>query len=118
MNYVIRYGRRIQVETLDTGTPAKRKRRPKHEPFVVVPLRWAAAAAKATNTPQAMVWIWLLRLAFEARNSTFTVPNERLEEHGVSRFTKTRALRDLEAAGLIHVEHRIGKCPRVTIVNH
>jgi hypothetical protein len=117
MNYVIRHGQRIEVETINTGAAVRPKRQPKGEPFVTVPLRWAAAAAKATNTPQAMVWIWLLRLAFEARSSTFTVPNERLEGYGVNRFAKARALRDLKAAGLIHVESRTGKCPRVTIVN-
>ena len=114
-DYVIRHGRRIRVGTLDTGAPVKTRRQT--DPFVKASLRWAAAAAKATRTPQALVWIWLLRLAFEARSPTFTVPNGRLKGHGVSRFAKTRALANLETAGLINVERRPGKSPRVTLVN-
>jgi hypothetical protein len=114
--YVIRQGRRIEIETLDTGVVAKTRRRKNGVPFVVLTLDWAAAAAKATRTSQAMVWIWLLWLKFEAQSSTFVMPNGRLERYGVSRFAKTRALRQLETAGLIHVEHRIGKSPRATIM--
>jgi len=62
------------------------------------------------------VWILLLRLAWKARSSTFPLPNEKLERDGVSREVKRRALRDLEAAGLITVDRRHGRSPRVTIV--
>ncbi len=47
---------------------------------------------------------------------TFTMANGWLEERGVSREIKRRALRDLEAAGLITVERSNRRSPRVTLV--
>ena len=47
--------------------------------FVKVPLWWAEHAARATRTPKAMVWIWLLHLAWAAHSNTFTLPNQRLQ---------------------------------------
>ena len=84
--------------------------------FAKVPLWWAEQAAEATRTRKAMVWIWLLHLSWESRSSTFRLPNERLRGSGVSRFTKVRALRELEAAGLIQVRRERGKSPTVTVL--
>ena len=92
---------------------AKRRKEP---PFVKVPLWWAAEATKATKTPKALVCIELLHRAWKAKSSTFSLPNGRLSKNGVSREIKRRALRDLEAAGLITVERRHGKTARVTLV--
>ena len=87
-----------------------------NDPFVKVPLWWAAAAAKATKTPKALVWIRLLHLAWKAKSQTFPLPNKKLGRDGVSREVKRRALRELEAARLITVDRRPGKTPIVTIV--
>jgi hypothetical protein len=84
--------------------------------FVQVPLWWAEHAAKATRTPKAMVWVWLAYLAWEHRSMTFRLPNERLGVRGVSRYAKRRALRELEAAGLIQVNWATGKSPTVTLI--
>jgi hypothetical protein len=84
--------------------------------FVKVPLWWAEQAAQATRTPKAMVWIWLLYLAWRAHSKTFRLPNERLRARGVGRNVKLRALRDLEAAGLIQVVWEKGKSPTVTLL--
>jgi hypothetical protein len=88
----------------------------KKDAFVKVPLWWAETAAKATKTPKAMVWIQLLYAAWKAKRSTFPLPNGRLKKAGVTRFAKCRALRELEAVGLITVEWQHGKTPLVTIV--
>jgi hypothetical protein len=92
--------------------PVKRK---KAEPFVRVPLRWAAAAAGATRTPASLVYIDLLYRAWKANGQSFTMPSGALEKRGASRWVKARALRDLEVAGLVTVERRTGKNPRVTL---
>jgi hypothetical protein len=63
-----------------------------------------------------MVWIWLLHLYWENHSRTFRLPNERLQKYGVSRFAKARALRELEAAGLIQVEREDRKSPTVTLL--
>jgi hypothetical protein len=57
----------------------------------------------------------LVYLAWKTKSMTFLLPNEWLEEHGVSRKTKTRVLRDLERAHLVTVEWRGKKSPIVTL---
>jgi hypothetical protein len=84
--------------------------------FVKLPLWWAVAAAEATRTPAALVYIHLLHASWKSRSTTFPLPNGWLEKHGVSRKTKSRVLHDLEAAGLITVEGSSRKTPRVTLV--
>jgi hypothetical protein len=84
--------------------------------FVKLPLWFAREAAKATGTRKALVWIWLVRLAFETRSLEFPVPNARLKKFGVSRNIKDKTLRELEAAGLIRVSRRHGKTVRVSLI--
>jgi hypothetical protein len=98
---------------LEAMAPVKRK---KVEPFAKVPLRWAQAAAKATNNKKALVWIVLLRTAWEAKSPTFPLPNGKLNKLGASRETKRRTLADLERAGLITVVRPTRKTPIVTLV--
>jgi ribosomal protein S19E (S16A) len=101
-------------EELETAAPVKRR---KTEPFVKVPLWWAAAASKATKSPATLVLVELLRASWKARNTTFPFPNARLSKLGVSREVKRRVLRDLERAGLITVERRQRKTPTVTLIS-
>jgi hypothetical protein len=88
----------------------------KKDAFVKAPLWWAVEAAKATKTPALLVCVYLLHVSWKARSATFLLPNGWLERHGVSREIKRRVLRDLEASGLITLERRSGKSPRVTLV--
>jgi hypothetical protein len=83
--------------------------------FVRVPLWWAERAAGATRTQKAFVWIWLLHLAWKTKSNTFLLPNGQLESRGVGRWTKTRALRELEVAGMIRVSWANRKSPTVTL---
>jgi hypothetical protein len=96
-----------------TKEAGKRKRK---EAFAMIPLLWATRAAKATRTPKAMVWVRLPYLAWRQRARTFPLPNKWLEDQGVSRHVKNRALCELEADGLIAVERRPRKSPRVTLL--
>jgi hypothetical protein len=102
-----------RIAELQAAAPVKRK---KVEPFVKVPLWWAAEAAKATRTPRILILIELLHRSWKAKNLTFPLPNGSLRKKGVGREAKRRVLRDLEAAGLITVERRQGKTTRVTLV--
>lgn len=111
--YVIRHGRRIAVETLNPGIPAKRK---KVEPFVMVPLWWIAAVAQAARSPRTLVLIELLHASWKSKSPTFPLPNGRLQRLGVSREIKRATLRDLERAGFIAVARMPRKTPIVTLV--
>jgi hypothetical protein len=82
----------------------------------MVPLWWAEQASQALRTPQAMLLVWLIHLAWEARSPTFRLPNSRLRDRGVSRGIKLRALRKLEKAGLVQVAWKKGKSPTVTLL--
>jgi hypothetical protein len=101
------------AETLDI--PAAKTRGKKGEPFVMMPLQWAADMAKAT-TPGAMVWILLRYQSWKTKSKTFPVTNVLLERHGVNRETKRRVLERLEAAGLIKIQHRGRQTPLVTLL--
>jgi hypothetical protein len=86
------------------------------EPFAVLRLTWAASAAAATNTPKALVWIWLIQRARKIKGNTVTMSNEALARYGISRHVKLRALRQLETAGLVTLERHLGKGIVVTLL--
>jgi hypothetical protein len=115
ISYVVQNGRRIEVETLDTGPPTKKRQR-REGTFVQVPLQWASKALTATNSKKAMVCVYLLYCAWRKKSDTFALPNGALAEFGVSRKIKYRALRQLEAAGLIVIEHRPRRTPIITLI--
>jgi hypothetical protein len=91
-------------------------RRSKAERFVIVPLWWVEAAAKAARSPATLVLIELLHIAWKNGSITFPLPSERLRRRGVSRDVKRRVLRNLEHRGLILVERSQRKAPIVTLV--
>jgi hypothetical protein len=112
--YVIRQGKYIAVETLKSDTHPKRNRT---NSFAKLPLGWAAAAAKATKTPRAMVWVLLQHVAWQTNSATFPLSNSVLAKYGVTREVKRRALAALESSGLILVERRHGRAPVVTLID-
>jgi len=114
MRYLMAHGRRIAVETLDTG--ASRQRKKNVEPFVKVPLWWIEETAKLTKSPTTLVLMELLRLHWKTKSSTFPLPNGRLERLGVSREIKRRVLRDLERGKFIVVERPPRRTPIITLV--
>jgi hypothetical protein len=103
-----------RLTELEARAPKKRK---KAEPWVKVPLALTAKAAAATNTQKFMVWTWLLYRAWLTGSATVPLPNGALAKYGVNRKSKTLALRQLEAAGLITVERRSRKTPIVTLLH-
>src|SRR5271166_241433 len=81
-----------------------------------IPTEWLQkASALPGKAFQMGVVIWYL---FGLRkDSTVTLANGLLEQFHISRKAKYRGLRALEAAGLIAVECRNYRNPRVTIIN-
>jgi hypothetical protein len=90
--------------------------KPRKDVFVKVPLWWIEQATRATRSPQAFVCIWLLHLAWQAKATTFPLPNDRLAKRGADKRAKRRALANLEKVGLITVERRPHKAPIVSLV--
>lgn len=85
------------------------------ERFAHLPLAWAAKAADATNTTKALVWIWLVQQARRTKSDKIVMSNEALAEYRISRYAKMRTLRQLEAAGLVSVDHCSGKAPVIRL---
>jgi hypothetical protein len=112
--YIIRDGKRIAVEELETDVKPKKR---KSKSFGKVPLMWGSKAAKALKTPRALILALLMHSAWRAKGEPFTFSNVALKKYGVSRWVKGRALAILEAAGLIKVEHQPGQSPTVTIID-
>ena len=101
--YVIRDGRHIEVETLESRAAPKRRKREDHH--IGCPLEWLKRVLPLVNTKEQLaVAIWLHRRRAVCRNELFTVPNEELHEDlGLSRKVKYAALQHLEKAKVIAV---------------
>lgn len=94
------------------AVPAKvRKRR---EQFIIVPMVWFEKLAGATNQTH-RVALYLLHLHWKNHSKPFKLPNGMLQIDGISRYSKWRALVELEQRGLISVERRPGKSPLVQL---
>ena len=112
MNYAIRQGRRIAVETIETYAAPRNSRR-RH--FVQVPLTWVERLAHSSSANTYRVALHLLYRHWKNGAQPFLLGNRLLEMEGVSRFAKWRALRELERLGLISIERRRRQSPRITV---
>jgi hypothetical protein len=106
------YAKRRLAE-LYAAAPVKSK---KDKPFAIVELDAAARAFAAMNCPKAMVYVWLVHEVRKTGNRTVPVPNGMLAKYGVTRETKRRALKELEADGLMAIKRRPLKTPCVTLL--
>ena len=112
--YVIRDGRRIEVETLESGVTPKRRKR--EDPHIGCPLEWLKRVPLVKTKEQLVVAIWLQRRRAVCRNELFTVPNQELEDLGLSRKIKYQTLEHLERAGAITVARDGKRALRVRIL--
>jgi hypothetical protein len=94
-----------------------RARRRAANPRIMVLLKSAAAAAKATTSPKMFVWLWLQYEAWRTGSATVSATNSELEFYGVNRERKRQALLDFEASGLIRVERSGLEAVTVTIID-
>ena len=96
--------------------PARIKKRRKE--FVKLPMSWMEKLGEvplATGATHQVAW-HLLYLDWKNRSKPFKLSNGILEYGGISRFSKWRALADLERRGLIMVERRRRKSPIVHVL--
>jgi hypothetical protein len=112
MKNVVRHGRHIEIETVETGLAERRKK--KH--FIKVPQPWVDRLVGAHYIVTYRVALHLLYRHWRERGAPFTLANGVLSLKGVSRGTKWRALRELEKLGLITIERRERRSPRITVL--
>jgi hypothetical protein len=103
-----------RIAELEAMAPAKRTKR--EDAFAIMPLWTAALVAEATRSPALLVWARILHLTRKHKRRDCILANGWLERRGVNRLAKYRALRKFEAVGLISVDWRSGKSPRVTLL--
>ena len=99
-DYVLREGRRIEVETLETNVAPRRRRADRH---IGCPLEWLKRVIPVVQSKEQLaVALWLHRRRVVCGSKVFTVPNRELkEELGLSRKAKYGALHYLEEAGAV-----------------
>ena len=113
--YVHRRGKRIEVETLNTGVLVPKKIAKRREHFIRVPFSWYERLAGA-NAQSYRVALYLLYAHWKAHGGSIKLTNGMLRIDGVPPTTKRRALRDLESRGLIAVERARHRSPSVTLI--
>jgi hypothetical protein len=95
--------------------PQDQRRQPEKFLKGPVPVPWLQQAARLPGR-SLEVGLCLWRLAGAMRSMTVALSTREVEGFGVDRHAKSRALKKLEAAGLVRVDHHRGRFPRVTIV--
>ena len=93
------------------------KQRRQRTHFVMVPLEWAARVSMAAGESTTFVAIWVLYRAWKTKSNTVVLSSGQFEALGIDRWVKRRALRKLEAAGLITVKRQHGRAPVVTLLH-
>jgi hypothetical protein len=93
-----------------------RKIRKQRQQFIKVPWVWAERLAKAHYAATYRVALHVLHQHWKKHGEPFTLANGDVGWVGVSPRQKWRALGELEQLGLVRIERRPRKSPRITIV--
>ena len=107
----------VMAEARRQLRPRRRSHPAKPEAFVMLPYeRTLATAGRLGNAPLAVL-VELAYQAFKTHRNVVPLANAALRSVGVSRLAKLRALRQLEASGLVAVGRRgKGRSPLVTLL--
>jgi hypothetical protein len=116
MSYVMRHGRRIEVETLDLGIPAKPRGR-KNRDFVMITRTQFNRLGTVRAAATLKVFLLIQFLVFRSHTKSIRLANVTLSEHNISRGQKRRALADLETLGLIRVTRCRHRSPEIIILD-
>lgn len=85
--------------------------------FVMIPIEWSDRLDAARCIATEKVARHLLIQSFRDHTKTVRLANDMLESKGITPKQKWRALKELEALGLISIEHRPRKSPKITLLN-
>ena len=113
MNYVMRYGRRIAIQTMAAPIPTRRKR----SPFIITSKAQSDRLDAARHIATSKVFRRLQFLIFKSRGKSIQLANVALTRCGVDRKAKGLALRELERLGLVQVVWHQHRSPEVTVLD-
>ena len=106
-----------EIDEARKRAPPKRSRKAKPGTFVMLPYEQTLAAAGRLRDAPMAVLVELAYQEFKMHKNPVLLSNAGLRTVGVSHDAKVRALRRLEAAGLIRADWRGGKkAPLVTLL--
>jgi hypothetical protein len=117
VSYVMRGGRRIEVETLDTGiAPPRRKGFAMR--WVKLPRSWITSLDRSDSTNTLKLAHHILWAAYEDRRGNGVVTLSKAIAPGMSPTTRKRATQELVDLGLIILveKPREGRAKRVKVV--
>ena len=116
MGYVMRNGRRIEVETLPSSVVPK-KHRPFEYRWVKLPRHWISGLARSNSASTFKLAHIILIEMFKDRRQTGWVTLS-TEVTGMPRQTKIRAVRELVELGLIEAKWQARRALRVRVIHH
>ena len=115
MSCIFRNGRRIAIDTINTATPARKKRKPFEVSFVKLPELWIERLRHARKVSTITLAHMILREAFKRQ----IVGGEIVlstKATGLSRQVRARAVNELRELGLIETEQNGNQAVRVTLL--
>jgi hypothetical protein len=107
---------RLTPEMLAQLAVVPRQVRRRRAQFVKVPGIWVEKLARARCIATYRLALHVLYRHWIGSGEPFTLSNGMTEMEGVTRWSKWRALTELEQLGLITIERRYRKSPRILVV--
>jgi hypothetical protein len=104
-----------QAARTATEGSRKLKRRSQRVEFVMLPYAQTMCAAGKVKSAALAVMVELAYQVFKTHKSEVVLSNAMLRSVGISHKAKLRALRQLEAAGVVVVDWKARKSPRVSV---
>jgi hypothetical protein len=115
MMYVERHGKRIAVDTINTSTPAKKKRKPFEPSFVKLPHFWIERLMRSKNPGTFKLAFHILKEDFKRQHVGGEIVLS-TKATGLPREVRRRAVRELIQLGLIQTEQNGNQAIRVTSI--
>jgi hypothetical protein len=104
MNYVMRQGRRIEVEVIDSGHTARKRRKPFEPVWVKLPRHWFTALQRTHSVNTYRLALVILWEGFKRKHTGGKIVLSAEVTGQMPRCTKIRAARELAGLGLIQIK--------------
>jgi hypothetical protein len=102
-----------KLARLAVAAPRRRQEESRH--FVKMPVLWVERLAEARHIASYRIALHLLYQTWKTGRQSVELPNASLATLGISRRSKWRALGELERLGLVMVERRRRRTPRIVV---
>ncbi len=115
MSYVVRQGKRIEVESVETETPPKKTKTPFKAQWVKFPRVWFEVLQQSKSASTYQLALAILFEAFKRQHDGGEIVLSSVMTR-MPRCTKMRAVKELAMLGLIKVQQNGHQASRVSII--